>query len=107
MGTSESLGGYLIKPVQRICRYALLLRELLKYGNEEYEDTPLLNEAADLIANILNDSNEKVSFIFICLSFIFSTHLLPPPETSPRPHRRSRRAHVLNRDQILPFFPIH
>tara|TARA_R110002050_G_scaffold141818_3_gene267022 strand:+ start:391 stop:1401 length:1011 start_codon:yes stop_codon:yes gene_type:complete len=49
---------YLIKPVQRICRHQLLVRELLKYTSESYADYKLLERSAEEIKKVLNESNE-------------------------------------------------
>lgn len=54
---------YLIKPTQRICKYPLLLRELIKYSeNEAYPHIDELKEALKSVANvteIVNEMNRK------------------------------------------------
>jgi ankyrin repeat protein len=55
----KTIDSYLIKPVQRICRYQLLIRELLKYMNESYPDVVWLKKAAEEIAAILATANEQ------------------------------------------------
>ncbi|KAI8922184.1 hypothetical protein DFJ77DRAFT_14890 [Powellomyces hirtus] len=47
------LGGFLIKPVQRICKYPLLIREIIKYTDETSEDFEPLKGAAERISGII------------------------------------------------------
>ena len=54
------LGSYLIKPVQRICKYPLLLREILKYTPETFEDHTVLKVALEKIQATINLVNEGV-----------------------------------------------
>eukprot|EP00211_Chloroparvula_japonica_P000387 CAMPEP_0119127316 /NCGR_PEP_ID=MMETSP1310-20130426/5912_1 /TAXON_ID=464262 /ORGANISM="Genus nov. species nov., Strain RCC2339" /LENGTH=1340 /DNA_ID=CAMNT_0007117567 /DNA_START=1 /DNA_END=4020 /DNA_ORIENTATION=+ len=57
-GMAGSIESYLIKPVQRICRHQLLLRELTKYTASSYADYARLEEAATLLRTILDEANE-------------------------------------------------
>lgn len=50
---------YMIKPVQRICKYPLLLRELIKETDQSNADYPQLQEAFEKIENIVLVVNEK------------------------------------------------
>jgi len=50
---------YMIKPVQRICKYPLLLRELISKTDPGNEDYPKLQEAFTKIEGIVNTINEK------------------------------------------------
>ncbi|KND01548.1 uncharacterized protein SPPG_03349 [Spizellomyces punctatus DAOM BR117] len=52
------LGGFLIKPVQRICKYPLLIKEILKNTEESSADHGLLKEAAERIQGIISIVNE-------------------------------------------------
>ena len=47
------LASYLIKPVQRICKYSLLLRELIKNTDEDHGDYQELEKANEAIKNIV------------------------------------------------------
>ncbi|TPX72929.1 hypothetical protein SpCBS45565_g00028 [Spizellomyces sp. 'palustris'] len=52
------LGGFLIKPVQRICKYPLLIKEILKNTEESSPDHALLKEAVERIQGIISIVNE-------------------------------------------------
>ncbi|KAI3636694.1 hypothetical protein MIR68_005383 [Amoeboaphelidium protococcarum] len=54
-----SLESFLIKPVQRICKYPLLLRELIKNTPKGHSDHQLLESAMQKIEEVLNSINEK------------------------------------------------
>eukprot|EP01094_Clydonella_sp_ATCC50884_P013095 TRINITY_DN23367_c0_g1_i1.p1 TRINITY_DN23367_c0_g1~~TRINITY_DN23367_c0_g1_i1.p1 ORF type:complete len:445 (-),score=75.27 TRINITY_DN23367_c0_g1_i1:97-1338(-) len=49
----------LIKPVQRICKYPLLLRELLRYTPPAHPDRAKLESALEKIQSITKEINEK------------------------------------------------
>lgn len=49
---------FLIKPVQRICKYPLLLRELLKHTSQEHTDFKSISEASSLIEEVVESLNE-------------------------------------------------
>jgi protein subunit release factor A len=53
------LRDYLIKPVQRICKYPLLLRELLKCTESSHPDHEKLTSALEKIQNVVASVNEK------------------------------------------------
>ncbi|KAI4807727.1 hypothetical protein KUCAC02_027515 [Chaenocephalus aceratus] len=53
-----NLGSFLIKPVQRVMRYPLLLMELLGATPESHHDRPLLTEALQAIKEINVNINE-------------------------------------------------
>ena len=54
-----SLESFLIKPVQRICKYPLLLRELIKHTPADHKDRPLLEQAMVRIEHVVAAINEK------------------------------------------------
>lgn len=51
-------GSYLIKPVQRICKYPLLMRELLRYTEESHPDLALIQAAKTEIDKVVDSINE-------------------------------------------------
>jgi len=53
-----TLNSFLIKPVQRICKYPLLLRELLKITNQNHSDYTSLVNAIDKIDTVVDVINE-------------------------------------------------
>jgi hypothetical protein len=55
-----TLNSLLIEPIQRIPRYELLLKDLLKYTSEDHPDKPLLREALAFVQKIAWDCNESV-----------------------------------------------
>jgi RhoGEF domain/PH domain len=52
------LNAFLIKPVQRLCKYPLLLRELIKNTPEEHEDHTTLEAAREKVASVVEFVNE-------------------------------------------------
>eukprot|EP01114_Cavostelium_apophysatum_P018154 TRINITY_DN5556_c0_g1_i2.p2 TRINITY_DN5556_c0_g1~~TRINITY_DN5556_c0_g1_i2.p2 ORF type:complete len:976 (-),score=267.05 TRINITY_DN5556_c0_g1_i2:63-2990(-) len=53
------LGAFLIKPVQRICKYPLLLRELIRRTDEFHPEYQALNDAYNKIEEVVGSINEK------------------------------------------------
>ncbi|KAJ3024459.1 UNVERIFIED_CONTAM: cytochrome c oxidase subunit 1 [Siphonaria sp. JEL0065] len=53
-----SLESFLIKPVQRICKYPLLLRELLKHSAKTMSDYPELEKALESMESLAAKVNE-------------------------------------------------
>jgi hypothetical protein len=53
------LNAYLIKPVQRVCKYPLLLKELLKYTPESHIDFSDLTEACEAMQKGCLKLNER------------------------------------------------
>eukprot|EP01090_Pellita_catalonica_P005896 TRINITY_DN16102_c0_g1_i1.p1 TRINITY_DN16102_c0_g1~~TRINITY_DN16102_c0_g1_i1.p1 ORF type:complete len:773 (-),score=158.68 TRINITY_DN16102_c0_g1_i1:127-2445(-) len=49
------LGAYLIKPVQRVCKYPLLLRELIKCTPQDHTDYADLNRALEMLQEVTAD----------------------------------------------------
>jgi Rho guanine nucleotide exchange factor 4 len=54
-----SLEGFLLTPVQRICKYCLLLRELLKATPESHPDHASVDAACNAMRSVANDINDK------------------------------------------------
>ncbi|KAJ3045784.1 cytochrome c oxidase subunit 1 [Rhizophlyctis rosea] len=57
-GRGLSLESFLIKPVQRICKYPLLIRELQKHTDKLSKDTISLNLAMEKIEAVVSEVNE-------------------------------------------------
>jgi len=55
---SQDLGSFIIKPVQRICKYPLFFRELLKYTPADHPDRPSIEKAAKMIEETVKAINE-------------------------------------------------
>jgi len=53
-----NLEAFLIKPVQRICKYPLMIRELIKYTSKDSKDYPVLENALNVIENVIAYVNE-------------------------------------------------
>ena len=59
-GGSIKVGSVLIMPVQRLPRYILLLKDLIKYTPETHSDYLKLKEAMEKTADILSEINKKI-----------------------------------------------
>ena len=60
------LEGFLLTPVQKICKYPLQLKELLKYTRAEHPDYNLLQKALESmkqIAVLINERKRKMESI--------------------------------------------
>ncbi|KAJ8309753.1 hypothetical protein KUTeg_011618 [Tegillarca granosa] len=60
------LGAYLLKPVQRITKYQLLLKEMLRFTDHDRECETQLQEALDSMLDVVryvNDSMHQVSIV--------------------------------------------
>ena len=53
------LDSFLLKPVQKICKYPLQLAELLKYTDKEHSDYPSVLEAMDIMKKVAQTVNER------------------------------------------------
>lgn len=53
------LRDFLIKPVQRICKYPLLIREILKHTPEDHSDYPPLIQTQDKLNAVARQINQK------------------------------------------------
>ena len=57
--TQIDLGGFLLTPIQRICRYPLQLKELKKTYDESDDLFEFISQTMELMVIIANDINEK------------------------------------------------
>jgi len=57
-----SLDAFLIKPVQRVCKYPLLLEELLKKTNPSHKDHKPLSQSLEKVKKIVNEINASNAF---------------------------------------------
>ncbi|KAL4657284.1 spermatogenesis-associated protein 13-like, partial [Arapaima gigas] len=61
-----SLAGFLLTPVQKICKYPLQLGELLKYTHEEHRDYKSVSDALDAMktaARLINERKRRLESI--------------------------------------------
>uniref|UniRef100_A0A8D0AME4 Phosphatidylinositol 3,4,5-trisphosphate-dependent Rac exchanger 1 protein n=1 Tax=Sander lucioperca TaxID=283035 RepID=A0A8D0AME4_SANLU len=56
--TDIPLEGYLLSPIQRICKYPLLLKELLKRTPKKHADYPAVEEALQAMKAVCSNINE-------------------------------------------------
>ncbi|KAG8133672.1 hypothetical protein E2320_011439, partial [Naja naja] len=56
--TEVPLEGYLVTPIQRICKYPLLLKELLKRTPKKHSDYSILMEALQTMKAVCSNINE-------------------------------------------------
>uniref|UniRef100_A0A8C9VUK0 Phosphatidylinositol 3,4,5-trisphosphate-dependent Rac exchanger 1 protein n=1 Tax=Scleropages formosus TaxID=113540 RepID=A0A8C9VUK0_SCLFO len=56
--TDVPLEGYLLSPIQRICKYPLLLKELLKRTPKKHSDYPAVEEALQAMKTVCSNINE-------------------------------------------------
>ncbi|XP_076859942.1 phosphatidylinositol 3,4,5-trisphosphate-dependent Rac exchanger 1 protein [Brachyhypopomus gauderio] len=56
--TDVPLEGYLLSPIQRICKYPLLLKELLKRTPKKHPDYPAVEEALQAMKEVCSNINE-------------------------------------------------
>ncbi|XP_012690470.2 phosphatidylinositol 3,4,5-trisphosphate-dependent Rac exchanger 1 protein [Clupea harengus] len=56
--TDVPLEGYLLSPIQRICKYPLLLKELLKRTPKKHVDYPKVEEALQTMKAVCSNINE-------------------------------------------------
>uniref|UniRef100_A0A6B2L7W0 DH domain-containing protein n=1 Tax=Arcella intermedia TaxID=1963864 RepID=A0A6B2L7W0_9EUKA len=83
------LSGFLIMPVQRIPRYLMLIRELLKYTPPDHIDYDSLSKTQDRIATVALEVNEAER-IASNLQTVYQIQRVfgPQIETIVEPHRR-------------------
>uniref|UniRef100_A0A7N8XKU5 Phosphatidylinositol 3,4,5-trisphosphate-dependent Rac exchanger 2 protein n=1 Tax=Mastacembelus armatus TaxID=205130 RepID=A0A7N8XKU5_9TELE len=56
--TEVPLDGYLVAPIQRICKYPLLLKELLKRTPKKHNDYTLVQESLQMMKAVCSSINE-------------------------------------------------
>uniref|UniRef100_A0A8C6UY05 Phosphatidylinositol-3,4,5-trisphosphate-dependent Rac exchange factor 1 n=1 Tax=Neogobius melanostomus TaxID=47308 RepID=A0A8C6UY05_9GOBI len=56
--TDVPLEGYLLSPIQRICKYPLFLKELLKRTPKKHSDYPAVDEALQVMKAVCSNINE-------------------------------------------------
>ncbi|KAF4075695.1 hypothetical protein AMELA_G00221840 [Ameiurus melas] len=56
--TEVPLEGYLVAPIQRICKYPLLLRELLKRTPKKHNDYSMVHESLQVMKAVCSSINE-------------------------------------------------
>ena len=54
---------YLLKPVQRLTKYQLLLGQLVKYGEKQNIDCQMLKQALDVMLSCLQSVNDSLKNI--------------------------------------------
>jgi hypothetical protein len=54
----QELQSFMVKPFQRITRYPLLLKELIKQTPADWSDKEILLQAAKEVGSVVNDANE-------------------------------------------------
>ncbi|KAI9175955.1 hypothetical protein H9P43_006319 [Blastocladiella emersonii ATCC 22665] len=57
------LGSFLLKPVQRLCKYPLLLRQILEHTPSDHADHAPLVEAVAMVEKVVNRVNEGRRFL--------------------------------------------
>ncbi|KAI9209512.1 uncharacterized protein BJ171DRAFT_119008 [Polychytrium aggregatum] len=84
------LGSFLLKPVQRICKYPLLMKELLKHTSESHADFADLKRAYDTINKVVDVVNERRRFVENQQKMIATLAKLEFPEKLHMNHEPSR-----------------
>ncbi len=95
-----SLPSLLIMPVQRIPRYELLLRDLLKYTEDDHPDKPALEDAMAkivVLAKQVNESKERQERMHAVWMIQKRFAAKPAFEPFVQPHRRFLREDVLTK----------
>eukprot|EP00008_Paramoeba_atlantica_P001394 CAMPEP_0201501788 /NCGR_PEP_ID=MMETSP0151_2-20130828/83781_1 /ASSEMBLY_ACC=CAM_ASM_000257 /TAXON_ID=200890 /ORGANISM="Paramoeba atlantica, Strain 621/1 / CCAP 1560/9" /LENGTH=814 /DNA_ID=CAMNT_0047895325 /DNA_START=790 /DNA_END=3234 /DNA_ORIENTATION=- len=83
-----SLFDFLIMPVQRVPRYCLLLREVIKFTPETHEDSLALKDALSSIQNLAGEINESKRVMEQKINFLKVQGRLGLPSGWPlAPHR--------------------
>jgi len=91
--TALSLISFLIMPIQRIPRYKLLLRELVKYTPESHPDAEDLQSAYDKVSELADSMNESIDLqkkydeLKIFQKKLFGKNSVAKPPYIVNPHR--------------------
>jgi kalirin len=65
LGLREDIASFLIKPVQRITKYQLLLKDLLRTSQKAGKEVPLLEEALQLMQDVPKQANDAMALSMI------------------------------------------
>lgn len=65
LGFREDIASFLIKPVQRITKYQLLLKDLLKSSQKAGWNVPLLEQALQLMQDVPKQANDAMALSMI------------------------------------------
>ncbi len=66
LGHKQGINSFLIRPVQRITKYKLLLSDLHKTAKKAQLDTPILEKALSLMEEIPKRANDAMTLSMIC-----------------------------------------
>ncbi|XP_042238039.1 uncharacterized protein LOC121876741 isoform X2 [Homarus americanus] len=91
------LGAFLLTPVQRVPRYILLMKQLLKYTDSQHPDYQHLHSCLDRLRDFLARLNDSMEHSFQLVHAQLSphgpmpgsSHHHPPPPPPPSAHHRS------------------
>ena len=85
----EGLTSLLIRPIQRVPKYVLLLRDLLKNTPSSHPDLPALRDAERNMGVIARDLNERMKDAEVFMEVLrINGQLNPPYKELIQPHRR-------------------
>eukprot|EP00795_Rhopilema_esculentum_P017568 gene17568-9199_t len=57
------LSSYLLKPLQRITKYPLIIKQIIKYTPEDHHDRPNLEQALEQIQELCSQINENIRMV--------------------------------------------
>ncbi|XP_071513827.1 uncharacterized protein [Panulirus ornatus] len=95
------LGAFLLTPVQRVPRYILLMKQLLKYTDSQHPDYQHLHSCLDRLRDFLARLNDSMEHSFQLVHAQLSPHgpvpgsshhHPPPPPPPPSSHHRTGRS---------------
>jgi GTPase involved in cell partitioning and DNA repair len=98
LGHRLPLDTYLLKPVQRISKYQLLLKEMLKYNTRVHEKQ-YIERAMVSMLDVVNNLNDAMhaSFIVGCTSIKLQGRLLKRDQLQMTKYKRSSKSSMVNR----------
>lgn len=96
------LDAYLLKPVQRISKYQLLIKELLKYNIYNRNEKAAIEQALKTMIDIVNNLNDVMhsSFIFGYADLKLQGKLLKRDQMLMTKYKRNGNKNVVNRFKI-------